>query len=104
MNSEFSLTTARRLAGSVLARQQDEEEFIVEIFRRTLARPPDPGELQASQEFLEEQAALVKAGERGSELLALPIPSPAGWTLEKTVAASQLCLVLFNMNEFLYID
>jgi len=104
MNSEFSLTTARRLAGSVLARQQDEEEFIVEIFRRTLARPPDPGELQASQEFLEEQAALVKAGERGSELLALPIPSPAGWTVEKTVAASQLCLVLFNMNEFLYID
>jgi hypothetical protein len=104
MNSEFSLTTARRLAGSVLAEGHDEERFIVEIFRRTLARPPDPGELQASQEFLHEQAALIKRGERGSELLALPIPSPAGWTVEKSVAAAQLGLVLFNMNEFLYID
>ena len=104
MNSEFSLTTARRLAGSVLREGPDEERFIEEIFRRTLARHPGPEELQASQKFLDFQATLVNKGERGDELLALPIPLSTGWTVEKSVAASQLCLVLFNMNEFLYID
>jgi hypothetical protein len=104
MNSEFSLTTARRLAGSVLAEGHDEEQFIVEVFRRTLARRPGPGELQASQEFLESQSALIKRKQRGDDQLALPIPSSADWPADKAAAASQLCLILFNMNEFLYID
>ena len=104
MNSSFSLTTARRLAGSVLSQGVNEQEFIVEVFQRTLSRPPDPEEQQASQDFLDSQSALVKAGPQGSDQQALPIPGQAHWSDEKAAAASQLCLVLFNMNEFLYID
>jgi hypothetical protein len=88
----------------VLAEGHDEEQFIVEVFRRTLARRPGPGELQASQEFLESQSALIKRKQRGDDQLALPIPSSADWPADKAAAASQLCLILFNMNEFLYID
>jgi hypothetical protein len=76
----------------------------VEVFQRTLSRPPDPEEQQASQDFLDSQSALVKAGPQGSDQQALPIPGQAHWSDEKAAAASQLCLVLFNMNEFLYID
>jgi hypothetical protein len=104
MNSEFSLTTARRLAGIVLAEGHDEEQFIVELFRRTLSRRPGPGELQASLEFLDSQSALVRREQRGDDQLALPIPGSAGWPADKAAAASQLSLILFNMNEFLYID
>ena len=104
LNSEFSLTTARRLAGSVLAEGHDEKQFVVELFRRTLGRPPSPVERQASQEFLDAQSTLVKHQQRGHDQLAIPIPGPAGWTADKAAAASQLCLIMFNMNEFLYID
>jgi hypothetical protein len=104
LNSEFSLTTARRLAGTVLAEGHDEKQFVVELFRRTLGRPPGPAERQASQEFLDAQSTLIKHQQRGHDQLAIPIPVPVGWTAEKAAAASQLCLIMFNMNEFLYID
>jgi hypothetical protein len=105
LNSEFSLDLARHLAGAVLAGgEQKPAELIDACYRRTLGRAPQSEEIAAGVEFLETQAAKLKSESREVGGLALPVPAPDAMDAHRAAALTDLCLAMFNLNEFLYID
>ncbi|MBW3598062.1 MAG: DUF1553 domain-containing protein, partial [Planctomycetes bacterium] len=104
LNSEFSLDAARRLAGYVLARTATAEEQITLAFRRTLGRRPSDEELRDCRQFLDEQASLLRSETRKPADLATPIPPIDGADVYHAAALADLCLALFNTNEFIYLD
>ena len=87
LNSRFSLDAAQRLARAVVERTgTNREKQIALAFRRTLGRPPTPIERRFARKFLERDAAATQRPGNG----------PA--------ALTNFCLVLFNVNEFVYVD
>lgn len=95
LNSDFSLAAARSLAQ--LATTQvgaDVNERIRVCYQRTLGRPPAPAERALAQEFLASR------------------PQPPAGTAQPSrhdgasdlAALTDLCLALFNLNEFVYVD
>ena len=104
LNSRFSLSTARRFAGSGLRATQDKTQFVHWVFLRSLGRPADPQELQRSVEFLIQQQRLTEAEGRPLDRLALPDPVPAQMDPYLAAAYTKLCLAIFNLNEFIYVD
>jgi hypothetical protein len=88
LNSEFSLSAARDLAGYLRSHASTDPASQVElVYRRTLAREPSAGELQAAEKFLAAQTDRAKVDD-SAELAALV----------------DLCLAMFNLNEFIYVD
>jgi hypothetical protein len=105
LNSTFSLDAAQRLAGTVLRMHNAvDEQSIAAAFRRVLSRPPQHEELALLAEFATRQASELQAESRSREQLALPFPCPAEIDPYAAAALTDLCLALFNSNEFIYID
>jgi hypothetical protein len=109
VNSEFSLLTARRLAGAVLAESpQGADEQVRLVFRRALSREPEDDERLAAIAFLADQTQLLKNEGRDAETLARPEPMPddSGDSIDLHAAAAlvDLCLAVLNSSEFLYVD
>jgi hypothetical protein len=88
LNSEFSFNSARDLAGYVLHHAgSDRDAQITLAYRRALGRHPTSEESARAAEFLAERAAssgVDRAADEG--------------------ALAYLCLALFNLNEFIYVD
>ncbi|MFN0106885.1 MAG: PSD1 and planctomycete cytochrome C domain-containing protein [Bryobacteraceae bacterium] len=85
LNNEFVLTQARAFAQRILTAAGPEQEAQVRAaYRLSLSREPSPSELRASVEFLNRQLT----AHRGSSIDAL----------------TDLCDVILNLNEFLYIN
>lgn len=84
MNNEWTVAQAAALAGRIEASACDSDrERISRAYRLVTARSPAPEEIQIAETFLREGRA-------------------AG--LSAVDAMSDLCLVLVNLNRFLYID
>jgi cytochrome c553 len=85
MNDPFVLEQARAWARQALGRAESTEQRLTWLYLRAFARPPDAAELSAALEFLSAQAG------------AQPTPAThlAAWT--------DLCHVLFNAKEFVFV-
>jgi hypothetical protein len=79
LNSEFTQTSAVRLAKHVINEARTPPQQLTLCYKLLLGRTPDANELTAATKFISEQD-----------------------TQEKGL--SDLCLALFNLNEFLYLD
>jgi hypothetical protein len=90
LNSRFSAEQAAHLAKRVLLEAAGAREpAVARAFALVLARPATPAELARSIRFLEAQAARhVQTGANDAAFEALV----------------DLCQVLLNLNEFIYID
>ena len=78
LNSEFSLDCAQHLAAAVRDECGDDRDALVtSCYLRSLSRPPSADELAAAREFLNS---------------------------DDDAALTDLCLALFNTNEFVYVD
>jgi hypothetical protein len=87
-NSEFSLSCAKHLAAEVLRdAPANVSARIMAACRRTWGRSPNHDELKTLTDFVTRQEELLRS--EGN--------SPDS-------ALIQLCLALFNTNEFLYVD
>jgi hypothetical protein len=86
LNSDFSLSAARELATFIAGHEPSNAEAQVRlVYERTLGRPPSDQELRAA-----------------TSLLAAPSqPQSAG---TPSAALVDLCLAMFNLNEFIYVD
>ncbi|MBX9787331.1 MAG: DUF1549 and DUF1553 domain-containing protein [Pirellulales bacterium] len=105
LNSAQSLDGARHLAGVVMsAAPHDVDQQIAGAYRRVFARAPDDTELQAALEFLQRQAAELKAAGREPTSLALPDPLSATSDPHAAAALVDFCLALFNSSEAVYVD
>jgi hypothetical protein len=92
LNSEFSLAAARDLAAYVASQGGDNQrEQIALAYRRTLSRQPTDEEIATAIAFLARQTERLQQGEQ-------KIQDPAA------EAMAHLCLALFNLNEFVYLD
>jgi hypothetical protein len=124
LNDEVLLVASRRLAGRVLRGEgcgdgEDASagatvrtamppgsptEIVRRAFRLAVGREPSTEELRDALDFLERQERLLQGESRRPEDLALPLPTAAGLEPEAAAALTDLCLVLFNLSEFLYVD
>lgn len=105
LNSEVSLAAARALCGYVLQHEpEDIRRRVALCYRRTLGRPPSAEELTVAEDFLEAETRQLKAGQRSVAELAVPEHLPPNISPESAAALTDLCLALFNLNEFVYVD
>jgi cytochrome c553 len=90
MNGAFALDQADRFAGRLLREERDAaERRVARAFLLALGRPPVPAELERSLALVASQTARHRSAE----------PQPA-----ERRAWADLGLVLFNTNEFLYVE
>lgn len=121
-NSPWSLTMADNMAARLLEQSSLPEQHVRDAYARALSRTPTAAELDRAVAYLEQttasslaevpaaeapateapaaEAALESIAETSVETTAVP------WHLTEAyrVALADLCHVLFNSSEFLYID
>ena len=104
LNSRFSLQTARQFAGTGLSQTSDPSQFVQWVFKRALARSATAAESERAIQFMEQQRKLAQKAGRPAGRLALPIPVSADLDPYQATAYTDLCLAVFNLNEFIYVD
>jgi hypothetical protein len=103
MNGPFTQDQSRAMAATLVREcGADVEKQIGRAYRRAFGRPATADEVRLSKDFLKEQAATV-----ADRLLArLPAGVPEGLSAGEdpahAAALADLCLALFNANEFAY--
>jgi hypothetical protein len=109
LNSKLSLDLAQHFAGRVIAIAGGERtEQVERAYLLALGRTPQDTERRESLRFLEEQERRIARESRSALELARPLPAKGGARDgsdgARGAALVDLCLALFNVNEFLYID
>lgn len=97
LNGEFLNEEARHFAKRLVREAGgDALAQIDRAFRLALCRPPTAEEKLSAQAFLDRQALRIAEEDRTNAVQ--PPRNPAD------VALEALCLVLYNLNEFVYVD
>jgi hypothetical protein len=105
LNGPLALEQARAFAGRVLAEEgTDPNGIINRSCRLALGRPPDATERQALGGFLAKQAEALRPRLAGKDPPPAPRPPRADLDPAFGAAVVDLCHVLLNVNEFLYVD
>lgn len=105
LNSGFSLEMSRRLAGTLSKPEIGKPvELVDRAWVRVLGRQPSAGERRAAERFLDQQAEELKRAGRPAASLALPLPPAESGDPYRQAALVDLCLALFNLSEFVYVD
>ena len=77
------------------------------VYRLAFARAPEADERRMAINFLDQQSALIKSRIEAKQPVALPsnceVASDAG-AQARAAALVDLCHVLFNSNEFVYVN
>src|SRR5262245_12277333 len=105
LNDKTILISAQAFAGRVLNEAgADVNRQISAAYRLAFARKPDANEVETAAGFLQQQAALIKARIEAKQPVALPPNCPD--SVDQAIAAAlvDFCHVLFNSNEFVYIN
>lgn len=104
LNSQASLDASRRLASVVLSASTELQQRLAIAVSRVLGRTPTAEEQQSLAEFLTKQRSSLASEARPTNELALPNPVIAHVDPYEAAAWTDLCLALYNLSEFLYID
>jgi len=105
LNSNLSLSAARELAGSLRHWAGSQREQQIELcYLRALSRRPTGEEQQLAVRFLSDVSARLQKEGRDTSQLALPNSLPPDTNVYDIAALTDLCLAIFNLNEFIYID
>jgi hypothetical protein len=105
-NGEFSRTESRFIAQRVekdAGANADQVSEITRAYQLTLIRKPTAGQLALAKAFLEKQTQLHLAP-GGSKTVSTSAPEAGALKAAKFAALAELCHVLINTNEFIYLD
>jgi Protein of unknown function (DUF1553)/Protein of unknown function (DUF1549) len=105
LNDKIILRAAQSFAGRVLQEAgSDLNSQVSSAYRFALARDPDATEREMALAFLQKQTMVIKA--RIGEKKAVALPPNLSPDVESAHAAAlvDFCHVLFNSNEFVYIN
>jgi hypothetical protein len=104
LNSQLTLDLSRRMAGDILRNTDSDDGFIREAIRRGFGREPDKLLIQKAQNFLQSQRNRIIEDVRVGREYATPLPNPEGMNQAEASVYTDLCLVIFNALEFMYIQ
>lgn len=105
LNNDLVLDWSRSFASRVLNDSGLTPEAQIErAYRLAYSRAPKAQERDLSMKFLERHVPLLKARADKGEKLVLPASLPQGADPVKAAALVDLCHMLLNANEFLYIN
>ncbi|QDU20930.1 DUF1549 and DUF1553 domain-containing protein [Urbifossiella limnaea] len=99
MNGPFVQEQGKALA----VRLAGEADPLEALYRRMLGRAPKVAERAAAELFLRDQASSVRDRLRARLPVGLDVALPAGADPAHVRALADLCVVLFNTNEFVHI-
>jgi len=102
INSEFMLEQSKALARRLLRRVGGgERKLITDLYLLTLGRLPRPQEMSAATAFLKEQINIIGSRIAQGEIVA----QLKDVSVDPATAAAwvDLCLAMFNLNEFIYV-
>ena len=105
MNSDVSVDAAKAFAGRILAHENGHSRGKqIELgFQLTLGRFPKSSDAATALTFLEDDTAFHEAAQKAGQKLHIPpgdLPVPDA----EAAALADLCLGLFNLSEFIYVD
>ncbi len=105
LNSELSLSTAREFAAYIFQHaDRDPRSRIKLCYLRALGRQPTDDEQELAMRFVQADARqLRESGVSSDRIVAAPI-AVEGVDCYDFAALTDLCLAVFNLNEFIYID
>lgn len=105
LNSELSMNAAQLTAQRLLASVNGDRRLqIEECYQLALSRHPTKTELDTALDYLTENIASLRNESSATEKSEISQNLPEGVTIEEAAALADFCLVMFNLNEFLYID
>ncbi len=105
LNDRAILASAQSFAGRVLKEAgADANAQIVAAYRLAFSREPDAGERKLAMDFLRQQSALIKSRIEAKQPVALPSNCPVEIDQARAAALVDFCHVLFNSNEFVYVN
>src|SRR5262249_31529840 len=105
LNDRTILEQACAFAGRVLREAGTQPRAVMErAYRLALGRSPDREEVQHLQRFLEVERERLAARVGSANPPSEPAGGPAGIEPAFAAAVVDLCHVLLNVNEFLYVD
>jgi hypothetical protein len=105
LNGPFLQAQSKQFASRLLhACGPDVCRQIDEAYRLALGRPPREEEVRMARDFLRGQAELIHERLLAQLPVGLPPELPDGVAPAAAVALADLCLALFNRNEFLYLN
>ena len=103
MNGPLAQEHSRRMAARLMATGTTPDEWITAAYRRALGRPPTADEAKTLAKFLDEQTKLIRANVAAGK----PVGDTPGLadTADPVAARAlaDLCLAVFNLNEFVYV-
>jgi hypothetical protein len=104
MNGPFVHEQGKALAARLARESLDTAKQIELLYRRTLGRAPRPEELRLATEFLDAQTATVRDRLRARLPVGIdPAALPPTADVARARALADLCVVLFNTHEFVYL-
>lgn len=103
MNSDVSVDAAKAIAGRLLAHEHSRGKQIELAFRLTLGRFPGARDASTALTFLEDDTGYHKVAQEAGKKLHVP-PGKLPVSDAEAAALIDLCLGLFNLSEFVYVD
>ncbi|AMV26701.1 hypothetical protein VT84_20040 [Gemmata sp. SH-PL17] len=105
MNSPFVHAQAKAMAVALITEVgTDTEKQLNALYRRTVGRVPSATERKLATEFLKDQTATIRDRVRAKQDIGIDAASlPAGTDVARARSLADLCVVLFNTHEFVYI-
>jgi hypothetical protein len=105
LNDKAILQAAQSFAGRVLGEAgTDVNAQIAKAYALALGRRPDVEEVKMAIGFLQRQAAAIKPRIEAKQPVALPLNCPGDIDPSHAAALVDFCHVLFNANEFVYVN
>jgi hypothetical protein len=105
LNSKQVLESAEAFAGEVLQKAGADPKAQIDLaYRLAYSRAPDASERDTALTFLSTQQAIIQERAARHEPLALPSNVPDGADQAEAAALVDFCHMLFNSNEFVYVN
>ncbi len=105
LNDKIILRAAQSFAGRVLRDfSSDVNAQVSSAYRFALSREPDATERELALAFLQKQSQIIKARIEQKKPVGLPTDMSSGVDPAHAAALVDFCHILFNANEFVYLN
>jgi hypothetical protein len=104
MNSPFVHAQAKSLAIALTKETGDTDKQLNSLYRRTVGRLPNATERELALTFLKDQTETIRERLKAKQSVGIEAKElPEGADVAAVRALADLCVVIFNTHEFVYV-